>query len=395
MGNVFKYMHYTSPKTGKASKKKVPEALLARGAGGRLKKFLAEHGGRLEKHWRIEWVDALGKQRREVVKGENMRAVRRLVEVEERVELQRAGEAPLEDYAKKISMVREEYRARLRQIRSKNTLKAFDTAAKRVIDQGGFKMIAELTRERLRRWRELEYARGGTRGNVRSQTLDGYVRQVRLMLAWAEDEDRIRKNPLRGWQNMLKDDPRERRDLTREEIERLLGATANEERRLRWLLYASTGLRNRGGVEIRWGWIDWESSEIRIPGSSRKGRAPHVVPMNVALRKALLGWRGRSRRIDPSGHVFRPLTARHVLRAFKSDCEAAGIDTRGVCLHSMRHAVGTMVYKQSGLKAAQELLGHKHPQTTLAYLHTTEEAKREAVEGLIYHPAKVSAERAG
>jgi integrase len=212
------------------------------------------------------------------------------------------------------------------------------------------------------------------------QTIRQYVFLLSGMMRWAERKGMTTANPFRSLDLPEADEPRFRRDLTDDELARLIAA-ASPENRLRWLIYSFTGLRAVAGMSLRWEWINWEAGELTVPGTSQKNKKPLTLPLYSDLRTALLEWRGPTLQM---GQILPDVDDDTVRAHLVQECKALGIDTRGICLHSIRHSFATRVYEASGhdIDLVCQLMGHSSVATTAKYLHTTSGAKRAAVDAL-------------
>lgn len=202
---------------------------------------------------------------------------------------------------------------------------------------------------------------------------------------WAAKREYVQRDVLAAWARLSHDEKRYRRDLSAEEVTAVLAAEDNEELKLRWLVYFYTALRNSAGAALAWEWIDWEGRLINLPIKNNKSKRPHRIPLHPDLHAALQAKHEAQGR-PTTGSVFDEHRRGRLLEVFQRTCRRAGLDMRGVCLHSVRHTVATKIYEASGkdIRAVQEVLGHANVATTAQYLHIDDEVKRNAVEGIRY-----------
>ena len=67
--------------------------------------------------------------------------------------------------------------------------------------------------------------------------------------------------------------------------------------------------------------------------------------------------------------------------AFRQAKQRAGIRTRDVGPHPLRHAYATHLLEAGGnLRAMQRYMGHAHPETTMISLHLTQTGQEDAVQ---------------
>ena len=69
----------------------------------------------------------------------------------------------------------------------------------------------------------------------------------------------------------------------------------------------------------------------------------------------------------PGPNQSRPVTTRSVQRAFRNAADAAGLDDN-VTVHTLRHSFATHLLEQGvDIRVIQDLLGHRHINTTTRY----------------------------
>lgn len=200
---------------------------------------------------------------------------------------------------------------------------------------------------------------------------------LRSFFDWAMEEGYCTANPARLVAGARAREPQVYR-MTSPEIVRFWNATEGQ-RRDRWVaaLGLGFGLRSQ---EIRWlrgmhlareGWL-WISSDI---GKGHKERwvpvlsefAPTVNEMVALVQQDSLVLPGR-RWIDPrfsdeQRDVEASMAASSLYRQVKKIAVRAGLPPY-ITPHSLRHAYGDHVAKQSGLRVAQALMGHARVETT-------------------------------
>lgn len=260
---------------------------------------------------------------------------------------------------------------------SESTIGGYHAAYKRVVLENRFVYLADMTLEKVEAW-----ATKAAQEGLTGQSINFYVGMIRNALRWAHDNGHIHRNVLANWCDVRKNEPRYRRDFRPDEIKRLFEAEKDPEWRLRWLVYFNTGLRSSAGRALCWEWIIWEERILRLPLEHNKSRRVLEIPLSATLfdalaaRKAELG--------DAKGEIFSAVPSDSIRPRLLKICRAAGIDPKGICVHSIRHTVATMIYEATGknLKAVQEVLGHSNPATTVRYLHVTGEDKRRAIDSL-------------
>jgi integrase/recombinase XerD len=157
------------------------------------------------------------------------------------------------------------------------------------------------------------------------------------------------------------------------------------------ILYA-TGLRVSELVALPKSAARTREAFISVRG---KGGRERLVPLTPKAREAMALYRGLLDRARPgaaslpwlfpadseSGHLTRQAFARDL----KSAAAAAGISTRRISPHVLRHAFAShLLQNGADLRVVQELLGHADISTTQIYTHVLDERMRAMVRDL--HP---------
>lgn len=336
-----------------------------------------------------------GKLIRKALSPDKADAVAMLHELRKRTALQKSGLLPEvadKTQFKTFAELAQRYREHLcaRNL-SESALQSFDIAYKRVVLQNQIVYLADMTLAKVEDWAKRAVASG-----LKGQSINLYVGYIIGALRWAHDNGHIMKNALANWVAVRNNEPRKRRDFRPEEIERFFAVETDPEWRLRWLVYFNTGLRLSAGKSVCWEWVDWEERVLRLPLEHNKSRRVHEIPLSSVLYAALVARReqiGEAAR----GALFPRVTERTIRTRLVQRCREAGVDTSGICVHSIRHTVATTIFNNTNrnIKAVQEVLGHANPATTMRYLHVTGAEKRAAIDSLGFGTAVHSKEPQG
>ena len=221
---------------------------------------------------------------------------------------------------------------------------------------------AEVSRERAAAWRDGLLERGYAPVTVNSMTA---VNQFFTFLGWED----CRIKSLRIQRKLFRDD---RRELTREEYQRLLDAAHGLGRdRLALLLetICSTGVRVS---EVRY--ITLEAVQAGRAEISLKGKLRVILLPGKLCRK--LKKYAKAKKIT-SGEIFltrsgKSLSRRQIWAEMKRLCKAAGVAPSKVFPHNLRHLFARTFYKvcRDVVKLA-DVLGHSSVETTRIYLMST------------------------
>lgn len=135
------------------------------------------------------------------------------------------------------------------------------------------------------------------------------------------------------------------------------------------LLLLDTGCRISEALTLRVSEVDFENLLVTFDG---KGRKQRIVPISLALRKALHRFIADFNRKPDSllfstreGTGVRRMTA---LRAVKLLCERLGFDPPGRTLHAFRHTFAVNYLRRGGsVFHLQKVLGHSSLEMTRRY----------------------------
>ena len=221
----------------------------------------------------------------------------------------------------------------------------------------------EVSRERAAAWRDSLLERGYAPVTVNSMV--AAVNRFFTALGWED----CRVKALRIQRRLFRDD---RRELTREEYERLLTAAHTLGReRLALLLetICATGIRVS---EVKY--ITVEAAYAGRAEISLKGKLRTILLPGKLCRK-LKKYARREK--TASGEIFltrsgKSLSRRQIWAEMKRLCKAAGVAPSKVFPHNLRHLFARTFYKvcRDVVKLA-DVLGHSSIETTRIYLIST------------------------
>jgi site-specific recombinase XerD len=186
--------------------------------------------------------------------------------------------------------------------------------------------------------------------------------------------------------------------LDRRELARLIAAVERddvwerhfagrrERDRLLLALFAYAGLRRSELLGLDWEDIDLQRRLIRVRRA--KGGRQRNVPLHPALVPLVLDYMG-VRGSDALGPLFvgvqcRRLTQTIMTATFVRYAEAAGVrERKRVTPHTLRHVFASeLLHAGANLRQIQELLGHKHLDSTQRYTRVNAHELRGAVKRL-------------
>ena len=222
---------------------------------------------------------------------------------------------------------------------------------------------AEVTRERTASWRDGLLERGYAPVTVNSMV--AAVNQFFAFLGWED----CKVKALKIQRKLFRDD---RRELTREEYQRLLDAAHGLGReRLALLLetICSTGIRVS---EVKY--ITVEAAHAGRAEISLKGKLRTILLPGKLCRKLKKYARQQK---TASGEIFltrsgKSLSRRQIWAEMKRLCKTAGVAPSKVFPHNLRHLFARTFYRvcRDVVKLA-DVLGHSSVETTRIYLIST------------------------
>jgi site-specific recombinase XerD len=186
--------------------------------------------------------------------------------------------------------------------------------------------------------------------------------------------------------------------LDRSELSRLLGTPGRagvwsrvhagkaERDRLLLALFAYGGLRRSELLGLDWDDVDLERRLIRVRVA--KGGRQRMLPLHPGLVPLLAAYRATRAPLDhPAlfvGVLGNRLSPTILTTTFRRYATAAGVDRRKrITPHTLRHVFATeLLGAGANLRQIQELLGHKHLDSTQRYTHVSAHQLRGAVKRL-------------
>lgn len=214
-------------------------------------------------------------------------------------------------------------------------------------------------------------------GNKES-TVNRYLALLKHLFSVAIREGYASKNPVKEIK-LYSEKERKERVLSLEEEARLLKASPDY---LRPMLITAihSGLRRSEIMNLEWSNVNIEARRIGVEAESAKSGRRRSVPLNALLHAALLAQKARNGKgpyVFPNENTGKPYTT--LAKVFKRTCKDAKIE--GLTFHSLRHCFASRLLEDgTSIEIVKSLLGHHSVTITERYCHSSEEAKRRAVE---------------
>jgi len=223
-------------------------------------------------------------------------------------------------------------------------------------------------------------------------TINGELRTLRAILRRALEHKILREMPCKI--SFLREERKaEPPTFTKEEMDRILGATQEEPRLFMLLLLAKSSAMRIGEIL----WLEWADIREREDGNeqiivrskadgefafSPKGHAERFIPLSRSMVLTLKEYRLRlphgCRWVIPSedgGRLANPY------KGLRAAFRRAGVYKPRKLVHAIRHSMASeWLASGADLETVRSLLGHRHLSTTAIYLHSSEERKRAAIE---------------
>ncbi len=167
--------------------------------------------------------------------------------------------------------------------------------------------------------------------------------------------------------------------LTLEEARRVLRAA--DDHRCPWMGFRNRalvavllfcGLRRQELADLKLSDVDVRSRWLKVRrGKGGKGRS---IPLAPEVAEAINDWLEFRPQVDHeyllTGLGGRRLEKNGLVGVFRAVARRAGVDRKGVSLHTLRHTFASLLLQEGcDLVSIQELLGHADLSTTAIYLH--------------------------
>ena len=165
-----------------------------------------------------------------------------------------------------------------------------------------------------------------------------------------------------------------------------------ERDRLMLALFAYAGLRRSELLGLDWGDVDLERRLLRV--RKAKGGRQRVVPIHPALVPLFVDYMAvRAGDTEPAlfvGVQGNRLHYTQLGQVFRRYVSSSGVNAhKRVTPHTLRHVFASeLLDAGANLRQIQELLGHKHLDSTQRYVHVTAHGLRGAVKRLRWAAAE-------
>jgi len=228
-------------------------------------------------------------------------------------------------------------------------------------------------------------------------TAGHYLDCFKTFLNWAEQDQRIIKNPIAKMAKPARDsekkgvlEPEQFVHLIKTTSAKnvLIGRTSGQERAVLYLLAGMTGLRKKELLSLSWDDMNLlaDNAFVRVKMSIAKNKKPVEQPVPPILVHVLTALKAHVRP-NPSDRVFVSLrTWMNTAELIRQDLAIAGIDLTDregneICFHSLRNSyISFLANSQTPAKVVQKLARHSDPRLTFnTYARSFEKAEKKAL----------------
>ncbi len=174
--------------------------------------------------------------------------------------------------------------------------------------------------------------------------------------------------------------------LTIKQVQQLIEATRQQHNAVfMWTIY-SLGLRLEEGLNLQIGDIDSQRMTVHIHHG--KGAKDRYLPLPISTlnllrtywkqhRNAKLLFPANGRNGKSASTATNPMSGSSVQGCIKRVVQKLAFN-KSVSPHTLRHSVATHLFEKGvSLRWIQKFLGHSNLQTTLVYLHLTDDANED------------------
>ena len=232
---------------------------------------------------------------------------------------------------------------------------------------------------------------------VGSTTAGHYLDSIKTFLNWAEQDQRIIRNPIAKMGKPDRDsvpkgvlNPEQFVHLIKTTSEKniLIGKTTGQMRAVLYLLAGMTGLRKKELLNLCWDDINLSSDNafVKVKASIAKNGKEAEQPVPPIVVNLLAELKARVRPNDNDRVFLSFAKSINTAELIREDLAVAGlelIDREGneICFASLRNSyISFLANSQTPAKVVQKLARHSDPRLTFnTYARTFEEAERKAV----------------
>jgi integrase len=226
-----------------------------------------------------------------------------------------------------------------------------------------------------------EPGRGGNATMIAS-TVKTRLQFLHTALQWAAEKELLPKCPTFPEIAVPEKHPR---PVPVESVERLLAKAPDAQTRALLQCGWLAGLRRNEALALEWEesdrapWLDLAADRIRLPAEFVKAKKDQWVPLDPALRDALLALPRHGAKVFRFvNYLGQPLTPSGVSLMVTKLARQAGVR---LSLHTLRKGFGCRYAGKVPAQVLQKLMRHRNIKTTMDYYANVDEAVEAAVLG--------------
>lgn len=238
---------------------------------------------------------------------------------------------------------------------------------------------------------------GKIKDNGSATTAGHYLDSIKTFLNWAEQDQRIRTNPIAKIAKPARDSkrkgvltPEQFAILIKNTFEKnvLLGNISGQERAVLYLLAGSTGIRRNELLNLVWSDINLSADNpfVRVRACIAKNGKEALQPIPPITASLLTALKAHRKPRDTDRVFVAFSKSINTAELIHDDLKAAGIslidhDGNDICFHSLRNSfISFLTNSTTPAKVIQELARHSDPKLTFnTYARTFEDNKQQAM----------------
>ncbi len=242
------------------------------------------------------------------------------------------------------------------------------------------KHVAKITTDDLRDYIDYLIKERG----LKDSSVQTHINTLRSFFSWLDDEDIIKKNPMRKIKSAKLDKAAMRKPLTSEELETLRDSCRSYREKALVEFLASSGCRLSETAGISVEEINWQERSVKVRGKGNKERTVYFsVRAKLMIQAYLNSRRGGTALFASSKTPWAPLQPRAIEKALQTVGERAKLPHR-LHPHLLRHTFATQAINGGmDLAVIQQLLGHTDPKTTQIYAKLSQNTVKYAYEKIV------------
>lgn len=210
------------------------------------------------------------------------------------------------------------------------------------------------------------------------------INSLSALFNWAVDHNYLKENICQGIKRPRLPEKMPKY-FSRNEFQKLLESTYNEDLRDLFYFAVNTGLRQMELLRLSWTQIDLDRNILRLDNGSylTKSKKVRIVPLNDTTISIL---KNRGNKTDKKNSVFtyqgKPMNQQFISHKIKKIIKNAGINPK-LNFHSLRHTFASwLVQAGVAIYEVSKLMGHGSIRLTEIYAHLDPGNLREAVRKL-------------